>query len=63
MSEWFPKPIRFPVSEKVVREYIKEELDPFLDFMFQAHGFTMSEYIDENLEQFCEFILSGGAEA
>jgi hypothetical protein len=51
------------VSEKVVRAYIKEEPDPFLDFMFQTHGFTMSEYIDENLEQFCEFILSGGAEA
>lgn len=62
MSEWFPKPIRFPVSEKVVRAYIKEEPDPFLDFMFQTHGFTMSEYIDENLKQFCEFILSGGAE-
>lgn len=60
---WFPKPINFPVSDRVARAYIKENIDQFLDFMFRTHGFTVSEYIDENLEQFCEFILSGGAEA
>lgn len=60
---FFPKKVLMDVTEKSVRAFItesEESLEAFLDWMFQAHDYTMSEYIDDKLELFTEFVLSGG---
>lgn len=60
---FFPKKILMDVTEESVRAFILESeasMDAFLEWMFRAHGYTMSEYIDDKLDLFTEFFFSGG---
>lgn len=59
--QYFPKKVRLEVTEQDARDFVKDNVDNFLDWMFQSNGYTMSEYLDENMENFSEFLLSGGA--
>lgn len=59
--QFFPKTVRLEVTEQNARDFVKDNVDNFLDWMFRSNGYTMSEYIEENMELFTEFILSGGA--
>jgi len=59
--QYFPKKVRLEVTEQDARDFVKDNVDNFLDWMFQSNGYTMSEYLDDNMENFSEFLLSGGA--
>lgn len=60
---FFPKKIRIEVTEQDVRNFVKDNMDYFLDWMFRSNEFTMSEYVNDNEELFAEFLLAGGAGA
>lgn len=59
--QFFPKTVRLEVTEQNARDFVKDNVDNFLDWMFRSQDYTMNEYINENMELFTEFILSGGA--
>lgn len=57
----FPKKIRIEVTERDARNFVKDNVDYFLDWMFRSNEFTMSEFINDNEELFAEFLFAGGA--
>lgn len=60
---FFPKKVQIEVTEQDVRNFVKDNMDYFLDWMFRSNEFTMSEYVNDNEELFAEFLLAGGAGA
>lgn len=59
---WFPKRICLETTEQQAEAFVKDGLDHFLEYLFQAYPYTVSNYIDDHLELFHEFIISGGAD-
>lgn len=58
---YFPKTINLEISEATAKEFIKEDIDGFLDVVFQANPFTVDNYLDDNMDELTEFVLAGGA--
>lgn len=59
---WFPKRICVETTQQQARAFVKEGLEQFLDYIFQAYPYAVSYYIDDNMELFHEFIVSGGGD-
>ena len=58
---FIPKTINLEVSEATAKEFIKEIIDGFLEFVFLANPFTVDNYLDDNTDELTEFVLAGGA--
>ena len=58
---FIPKTISLEVSEATAKEFIKENIDGFLDFVFLVNPFTVDNYLDDNMDELAEFVLAGGA--
>lgn len=55
------KTIKLEVSEATAKEFIKEDIDDFLDVVFQTNPFTVDNYLDDKMDELTEFVLAGGA--
>lgn len=58
---YFPKTIKLELSDDAVKEFIKENIDGFLEFVFLVSPYTVDNYLDDNMDELTEFVLSGGA--
>ena len=58
---YLPKTINLELSEAKAKEFIKENIDGFLEFVFLANPFAVDNYLDDNMEELTEFVLAGGA--
>ena len=58
---YLPKTINLELSEDKAKEFIKEDIDGFLDVVFQANPFTVDNYLDDKMDELTEFVLAGGA--
>ena len=58
---FFPKTVCVELTEKAVREFIKENVDGFLDFVFLAYPYAADGYCDDNSDELLEFVVAGGA--
>ena len=58
---YFPKTINLELSEAAAKEFIKEDIDGFLDVVFQANPFTVDNYLDDKMDELTVFVLAGGA--
>lgn len=58
---YFPKTVRVELTEKAAREFIKENVEGFLDFVFLAYPYAVDGYCDDNSDELVEFVLAGGA--
>lgn len=58
---YFPMTINLELSEAAAKEFIKENIDGFLEFVFLVNPFTVNNYLDDNMDELTEFVLSGGA--
>lgn len=48
----------YEFDQNVVRKFISENIDSFMEFMFAAHWYMMLDYIKDNEDLFDEFVLS-----
>lgn len=58
---YFPKTINLELSDAAAKEFIKENIDGFLEFVFMVSPYTVDNYLDDNMDELTEFVLSGGA--
>lgn len=48
----------YEFDQGVVRKFVSENIDSFLEFMFSAYCYTMLDFVKDNEDLFDDFVLS-----